>query len=56
MMNYRCGKCGFTHVKWDAWAEYNPHTKSMELSNVFDDAFCEPCQETCAVEEFEEDE
>lgn len=42
-----CSVCDGTNVKRDAHAEWNDELQMWELSNVYDDAFCDDCG--CAV-------
>ncbi len=46
-----CRNCGSTNIKIDAWAEWNEETQEYELSQTFDDAFCEDCEETGSFED-----
>ncbi len=46
-----CRNCGSTNIKIDAWAEWNEKTQEYELSQTFDDAFCEDCEETGSFED-----
>ena len=38
-----CHACGSDEVKFDAWAEWDEVDQKYELSQTFDEAFCENC-------------
>ena len=40
-----CRTCGSPRVLRDAWAEWNSVTGMWELSQVFDDGYCQQCEE-----------
>lgn len=41
-----CRSCGTSDVVRDAWAAWNPTTGEWELSQVFDDGYCNQCEQT----------
>ena len=51
----RCVACGSFEVLLDAWASWNCEKMHWELDQVFDDAYCNQCEEqtTLTWEEFE---
>jgi hypothetical protein len=51
MINMVCGKCGSSQVMKDAWAEWCLETQQWELSQTFDDAYCEDCEGECSIDE-----
>lgn len=44
-----CSRCGSDNVKKDAWAEWNAETQQWELSNTYDETYCEECEESCTL-------
>lgn len=41
----RCKTCGSDDVRIDAWAEWNMELQQWELSQTFDAAFCNNCED-----------
>ena len=41
-----CRTCGSERVVKDAWVCWNPETGLWEVENVFDQAFCQQCEQT----------
>lgn len=48
-----CSTCGSTDIKFDAWAEWDEESQQYELSQTFDNTFCESCEGECSVEDQE---
>lgn len=51
-----CSKCGSEKVMRDSWASWDYGKQEWALYNVFDDAWCDTCEEECSIEEVEVDE
>ena len=55
-----CSHCGSEEVKRDAWAEWDVEKQDWVLSSVYDNTYCEGCEEettlseTLVVEVFDE--
>ncbi|MFP3556450.1 hypothetical protein SB861_37905 [Paraburkholderia sp. SIMBA_049] len=45
-----CTDCGSDNVCFDAWSEWDVETQQYELSNTFDEAYCQGCDGSCKVE------
>lgn len=48
---YRCDTCGGDDVRYDAW--YDPN---QDDTQVFDDAYCISCDDSCTITKHQEDE
>jgi hypothetical protein len=46
-----CDHCGSEDVLADAWASWNIESQEWELSQTFDDKYCENCESSCKVNE-----
>lgn len=44
-VNLYCPHCESTEIKRDAWAEWDPSKMDWVLGDVFDDMWCESCEE-----------
>ncbi|MBC8315250.1 MAG: hypothetical protein H8E51_07080 [Bacteroidetes bacterium] len=44
-----CAKCGSDDVMKDAWAEWSVETQNWILHSVYDNTWCEKCEENCKV-------
>lgn len=49
----RCGKCGGSNVKRDAWAVWNEAAQCWELGAELDYAYCEDCDGETRIEAVE---
>jgi len=48
-----CADCGSKNVRRDAWASWNEEKQDWQLHNVFDDVFCEDCNDLSGIEQEE---
>jgi hypothetical protein len=39
-----CKTCGSENVLKDAWAKFNPEIQEWVLENIFDNEYCEECE------------
>jgi hypothetical protein len=46
-----CSNCGSDEVVKDAWAEWDTEKQEWILQNVFDDTFCNSCEESHSLNE-----
>lgn len=51
-----CRRCGGQNVRRDAWAEWDMDTQEWVLSNVFDEAACDDCEQSTTIREVRVDE
>jgi hypothetical protein len=49
-----CTDCGSDNVMRDAWAIWNMEDQEWDLSQTFDEAFCQNCEGSCKLEFKEE--
>lgn len=46
-----CSHCGSEEVKRDAWATWSTETQEWELSDTFDNAYCDDCDGETSIDE-----
>ncbi len=50
----RCAQCHSEEVVRDAWASWSIERQEWELGQTFDHAYCEACENDCAIETMSE--
>lgn len=48
-----CSECGGTDVCIDAWASWSENKQDWVLANMYEDAFCNDCEQECDIEDEE---
>lgn len=48
-----CSKCKGTDIRVDAWASWSETEQDWVLANMYEDTFCNDCEEACDIEDKE---